>query len=389
MQTVIGGSYSPGAALPAGMTEEDLARKNLREANQVNALKFDSGSGQATAAFDSGGRSTGGVQTPAQSAGAGLLGSAITRGALGAATGYATGILAGTEKPQARNGEVGGTTYQPSTLPDKTSNTSSTSSTSSTPQQLGLPASWKITPDQTVEGRIGALTDPNNPFIQQARSRADGRSNERGLLNSSMALTAADSAAYDAAMPIAQADAANASKIAGYNTDQQNQFALANMSNATNRYGIDTTSSTQRYVSDQNAATQIAIKKLDQTQQTMLAELANKNQALLQNSQVASSAYGTYAQTLYNNSVNKDMPPEARYQADQNAFNLYQQQISLASNLLNVPDVSNLLNFTQEDPKKPPPNPANPGSPTVPQDTPQEPPPKKGILRYGDDANRF
>ena len=48
------------------------------------------------------------------------------------------------------------------------------------------------------------------------------------MLNSSMAMTAADSAAYDAAMPIATADAATYSKAAGYNVDQANQVALKN-----------------------------------------------------------------------------------------------------------------------------------------------------------------
>ena len=366
MQTVIGGSYSPGAALPAGMTEDDLRVKNLREANQVNALKFNGGG--ATAAFDSSGASTGGANTPVQSAGAGLLSSAIGSGS---AKG---GILASAEKPQTRPPEV-------ATPPP------------STPQQLGLPASWKITPDQTVEGRIGALTDPNNPFIQQARSRADGRSNERGLLNSSMALTAADSAAYDAAMPIAQADAANASKIAGYNTDKQNEFSLANLSNATNRYGIDTTASTQRYTAGLSADTQLKVKQLDGVQQAEITKLGNDNKLLIQNSNIGSNAYDAYAKTLYNNSVNKDMSPQARYQADQNAFNIYQQGIKTASSLLNVPDVSNLLIFTGVDPNAPPPQePGKPvdGSITPPAAPPSAPPATpSGWPSYGDDANRF
>lgn len=223
------------------------------------------------------------------------------------------------------------------------------------PTSLGLPATWRITPDQTVEGRINNLTDPNNPLIAQARSRALQNMNGRGLLNSSIAMGAADSAAYDAAMPIATADAANASKVAGYNTDQTNQFAIKNLDNATNRYSIDTNAATSRYNSDKSADTQLKIKQLDQSQQAQLTQLETQNKALLQNSSVASSAYDKYANTLYNNSVNKDMTPEARYQADQNAFNIYQQQLSLASKLMGVPDVSGLLDFTQVDPAAPAP----------------------------------
>jgi len=197
--SILGGTTANiGAALPAGMTEEDLAKKNLAEANQHNALRVD-GSGNTVRAFDSGGNSTGGANTPAVNPGV----------------------------------AAGGILSQPAT--SSTTSTSSTQSSTPTPQSLGLPATWTISPDQTVEGRINNLTDPNNPLIAQARSRALGTMNGRGLLNSSIAMGAADSAAYDAATPIATADAANASKVAGYNTDQKNQFAIKNLDDASNR----------------------------------------------------------------------------------------------------------------------------------------------------------
>lgn len=361
MQTVIGGgsSQNTGAPLPPGMTDADLARKNLYEANQVNALRVGE-NGVATNAFDSSGKSTGGWNTPAQNPG--ILSSRSVAGSISdgvkllpngatAKAGDAGGLFG--SMAGGGNVVVGGGNIAPSVQPPAPAS----GILRSAAPQLGLPASWKITPDQTVEGRIGALTNPNNPFIQQARARADGRSNERGLLNSSMALSAADSAAYDAAIPIATADAATAAKAAGYNADQLYQTDVKNLDAATNFYGINTTANTQKYVADQNAATQQVIAKLNNEQQTMITKLGQQNQQLLQNSQVASAAYDTYARTLYNNSINKDMPPEARYQADQNAYHVYQQQLSLSSKLLGVPDVSGLLDFTSVDPnKKPPPN---------------------------------
>lgn len=98
------------------------------------------------------------------------------------------------------------------------------STTTYTPPKLSDPTTWTTTPDQTVAGQITNLTDPNSPIIQQARTRALQQANSRGILNSPMAMTGADSAAYDAALQIAQADAANASKVAGYNADTSNQF---------------------------------------------------------------------------------------------------------------------------------------------------------------------
>lgn len=88
------------------------------------------------------------------------------------------------------------------------------------------------TPEQTVAGQMQGLMDPNNPFIQQARTRARVSGNARGLLNSSLIESAADSAAYDAALPIAQADAAQFGRAAEFNASTANQFAMADKAQA-------------------------------------------------------------------------------------------------------------------------------------------------------------
>jgi len=84
---------------------------------------------------------------------------------------------------------------------------------------------WNVTPEQTVEQRIAGILSANNPLIQQARARSDQAMNQRGLLNSSIANSAADSAAYQAALPIAQADAATFADSAKFNASAKNQFA--------------------------------------------------------------------------------------------------------------------------------------------------------------------
>ena len=135
--------------------------------------------------------------------------------------------------------------------------------TTMTPTKLGDPSKWTTTPDQTVAGQIQNLTDPNSPLIQQARSRATQQANARGLINSSMALTGADSAAYDAAMPIAQADAAQASKVAGYNVDTANQFK----------------------VKDADTETQVGLANMGAKNQTSQFNVGQTNQALTQERQ--------------------------------------------------------------------------------------------------------
>lgn len=103
--------------------------------------------------------------------------------------------------------------------------------------QVGAPNTWNVTPDQTVEGRIQSILATNNPIIQSARTRALETANGRGLLNSSMAVQAGEQAAQQAALPIAQADAATAAKAASYNADEPNQVALKNV-DAQNQRGL-------------------------------------------------------------------------------------------------------------------------------------------------------
>lgn len=137
------------------------------------------------------------------------------------------------------------------------------STTTLAPTKLGDPSKWTTTPDQTVAGQIQNLTDPNSPLIQQARSRATQQANARGLINSSMALTGADSAAYDAAMPIAQADAAQASKVAGYNVGTSNEFK----------------------VRDADTETQVGLANMGAKNQTSQFNVGQTNQALTQERQ--------------------------------------------------------------------------------------------------------
>ena len=152
----------------------------------------------------------------------------------------------------------------PSVVPGSINNTQvpAIGAATYTPTKLPDPTTWTVTPDQTVAGQITRLTDPNNPIIQQARSRSNQAMNSRGLLNSSIASTAADSAAYDVALPIAQADAANASKVAGYNANRKDEFAAKNQDTSTQTGLANTGQINQLAQTNLTTATQKSIADL-------------------------------------------------------------------------------------------------------------------------------
>lgn len=87
---------------------------------------------------------------------------------------------------------------------------------------------WNVTPDQTVANQLSQIIAADSPLMQQARTRAMQTANERGMLNTSMAGTAGEAALYDAAMPIATADAATYGNAARFNADASNLFSRDN-----------------------------------------------------------------------------------------------------------------------------------------------------------------
>lgn len=108
----------------------------------------------------------------------------------------------------------------------------STSTTSSITNPLNAPTGtaakitgvedWQNSADQSVAGQVAKITAADSPLMQQARTASLQNMNQRGLVNSSMANTAGQSAVLGAALPMAQQDAATASSIAKYGADVRN-----------------------------------------------------------------------------------------------------------------------------------------------------------------------
>ncbi len=99
------------------------------------------------------------------------------------------------------------------TIPDPTTAGTSTTSAGVTTPSFNLSSvattpKWEVDPKtQTVAGQLESVIAADSPLMQQARSRAQQAMNSRGLMNSSLAQSAADSAMYDTALKIAQPDA--------------------------------------------------------------------------------------------------------------------------------------------------------------------------------------
>ena len=76
------------------------------------------------------------------------------------------------------------------------------------------PDTVKMSQNQTVSGQMDKLLKSDSPYMQQAATAGQQFANKRGLLNSTMGAQASQNSAIQAAMPIAQQDAANYNQFA-------------------------------------------------------------------------------------------------------------------------------------------------------------------------------
>ena len=230
--------------------------------------------------------------------------------------------------------------------------------------QLGAPTAWNVTADQTVEGRINKII--NGEVGQQARAGAMGEMNERGLVNTSMAITAGQDAAYRAAIPIATNDAATFSKAAGYNADQGNQFAVRN-TDYKNQYALAALSAktqleqanlqartqlttaqlsaqTQMSVAQLNADTQAQMKNLDIDFQTAANALQQANKTLLDTNGQAATAMNTAMSAISNIQNNNQMDATTKTRAIAQVWADVQTQLKVLGSVSGL-NLTASLNF--------------------------------------------
>lgn len=81
-----------------------------------------------------------------------------------------------------------------------------------------------VDPKETVAGQLETLLKADSPYLQRAQALAAEQANSRGLMNSTLASSAGTAAAIDAALRVAQPDAATFNEAGRYNTDIQNTY---------------------------------------------------------------------------------------------------------------------------------------------------------------------
>lgn len=207
------------------------------------------------------------------------------------------------------------------------------------------PASYSATTGQvdnksTVAGQMDSILGSDSPYVNRAQTISKQQSNNRGLMNSSMAAQAGTAAAIDAAMPIAQQDAQTNMEQSLQNQQAQNQAA---------QFNADTLSRTNMFNSDVINAYQM--KDLDQQHDMGKLTQQQGHEKLVSEMETTQKSWDVYARAYAE--INKsDLEPAAKKKMIDDLGSSLEQQMSLYRffSTQNSPTTSGTINVTGANP---------------------------------------
>lgn len=206
------------------------------------------------------------------------------------------------------------------------------------PQQQSFgytPTTRSVDPTkETVQGQFTGLMAQDNPLITMARTNAKQQMNAKGLLNSSMAISAADAAAYQAALPIASTDAATYGQAARENQAYGNE-------------ALKTNTGAQNDAAKNNLTAWIDTAKanMDSATKTQLATIEADYKTTMQSSASASELYKQAVKNMSDIMMNKDMDITAKNAAVQNQLYLLKSGMEISGRIGNL-NLGGLLDFS-------------------------------------------
>lgn len=184
---------------------------------------------------------------------------------------------------------------------------------------------WNVTPAQTVRQQASEIIAADGSLMQQARGRAIQQMNERGLINSSMGIQAAQDAVMERALQIAAPDAATNAQAAQFNANQGNAWNLAQseMAQRGQQFAAELDQRGQQFYAelaqrDQQFAAESEYKRWSLMQnfenQKQLQEIESKYSEQLNSDANFQKQYSMYLDALFQIDMNPDLDPETKLQ---------------------------------------------------------------------------
>ena len=176
----------------------------------------------------------------------------------------------------------------------------------------------------TVAGQLNNILDPNSPLMQRAATMGNQMSNRRGLLNSSIGISAAMAPMIDAGLQIATPDAASNNNFNLFNVQNQNDTNKFNASNSLSAGVANAGNVKDISMNALNQQTNMAIANLDTNTKLKIANI----DALSKDSNIAASLNQQLMNSIVE--INKqDKPVDVRQAEIKQLVNLTTHSIGL------------------------------------------------------------
>ena len=194
----------------------------------------------------------------------------------------------------------------------------------------------------TVSGQANNIIGQGGPLMQQAANTGNALAAQRGLLNSSMGIQAAQNAVLQNATQIAQGDVNALNAASQFNAQSQNQTLAQNTANqqATNQFNVQQGNAMNTWnLGQQNEA---VMKTLDANNKESLMNIEANYKTLMQANSSASGMYEQMLKNLADISASKDMDAAAKSAATQNQLTYLCTGMTM---LQNMTGISGLVTF--------------------------------------------
>lgn len=188
----------------------------------------------------------------------------------------------------------------------------------------------------TASDQLGSILNKGGALMQQSANMGNAQAAQRGLLNSSMGIQAAQNAMIQNATPLAQANANALNQGSQFNAQTTNQALTQNTQNQqqTNLQNAQQANSLSSWnAGQQNEAT---LKTLDINSRETLANIEANYKTLMQTNSGATGMYEQMLKNLADIQGNKDMDAGTKANAIQNQLTYLRTGMSMLQNMSGI-----------------------------------------------------
>ena len=188
----------------------------------------------------------------------------------------------------------------------------------------------------TATDQLGNILNKGGALMQQSANMGNAQAAQRGLLNSSMGIQAAQNAMIQNATPLAQANANALNQGSQFNAQTTNQALTQNTQNqqqANLQNAQQANSLSSWNAGQQNEA---ALKTLDINSRETLANIEANYKTLMQTNSGATGMYEQMLKNLADIQGNKDMDAGTKANAIQNQLTYLRTGMSMLQNMSGI-----------------------------------------------------